>query len=62
MNDVKSLSHSKWRCKYHILNAEYLSTEQVLKARGLMKIMEGRDKMTNTAVLLSAENIIQVLS
>ena len=21
MNDVKSLSHSKWRCKYHIVFA-----------------------------------------
>lgn len=43
----------------HILNAEHLPTEQVLKARGLMKTIEGRDKLTNAAVLLFAENIMQ---
>ena len=30
----------------HILNAEHLPMEQVLKARGLMKTVEGRDKLT----------------
>ena len=43
----------------HILNAEHLPMEQVLKARGLMKTVEGRDKLTNAAVLLFAENIMQ---
>ena len=27
MNDVKSLSHSKWRCKYHIVFAPKYSLE-----------------------------------
>ena len=31
MNDVKSLSHSKWRCKYHIVFAPKYRRQIILK-------------------------------
>ena len=43
----------------HILNADHLPIEQVLKARGLLKTVGGQPKLTNAAVLLFAENIMQ---
>ena len=42
-----------------ILGAEHLSTEQVLKARGFLKNKDGKNYLTNAAVLLFAENIAQ---
>lgn len=42
-----------------ILDAEALPTEQVLKARGLIRTVNGRERLTNAAVLLFAENIMQ---
>lgn len=29
MNDVKSLSHSKWRCKYHIVFAPKYRRQEI---------------------------------
>jgi ATP-dependent DNA helicase RecG len=43
----------------HILNADHLPIEQVLQARGLLKTVGGQTKLTNAAVLLFAENIMQ---
>ncbi len=34
MNDIKSLSHSKWRCKYHIV---FASKYKRLKIYGKLK-------------------------
>ena len=42
-----------------ILRAENDSFEQILTARGFMKIIEGKKYLTNAAVLLFAENIQQ---
>lgn len=44
--------------KQHI-DAVNLSTEQILRARGFLKNLNGTEKLTNAAVLLFAENIQQ---
>lgn len=44
--------------KYY-LDAEDLSTEQVLSARGFIKKVNGEERLTNAAVLLFAKNILQ---
>ena len=31
MNDIKSLSHSKWRCKYHIVFAQKYRRQVIYK-------------------------------
>lgn len=43
----------------NIIGAEHLSYEQVLKARGFIKEVNGESRLTNAAVLLFAENIQQ---
>lgn len=42
-----------------LLGAEHLSTEQVLQARGFLKVKEEKQYLTNAAVLLFAQNIAQ---
>ena len=42
-----------------LLDADDIPDEQVLLARGLMKSVDGKKKLTNAAVLLFAENIMQ---
>ena len=39
------------------LNAENLSNEQVLQARGFLRMVEGKAVLTNAAVLLFAQNV-----
>ena len=41
------------------LDASHLSTEQVLKARSFIKTQDGKDYLTNAAVLLFAKNVAQ---
>lgn len=41
------------------LHAEDLSYEELLKARGFLKQQKGSNKLTNAAVLLFAQNIVQ---
>ncbi|MBO6179945.1 MAG: putative DNA binding domain-containing protein [Selenomonadaceae bacterium] len=43
----------------HRLDADELTAEQVLKARGFIKKVDGKDFLTNAAVLLFAKNIAQ---
>lgn len=42
-----------------VINAEGLPSEQVLSSRGFMKEIDGKQKLTNAAVLLFARNIMQ---
>lgn len=42
-----------------IIGAENISTEQMLRARGFTKVVDGKRYLTNAAVLLFAENITQ---
>lgn len=42
-----------------ILNASNLSYEQLLTARGFIRMQNGQPKLTNAAVLLFAKNVIQ---
>lgn len=41
------------------IGAEKLETKQVLKARGFLRKKDGKEYLTNAAVLLFAENIFQ---
>jgi ATP-dependent DNA helicase RecG len=41
------------------IGAENISTKQLLKARGMIKIINGEERLTNATVLLFAKNIIQ---
>jgi len=43
----------------HRLDADELTAEQVLKARGFIKKVDGKDFLTNAAILLFAKNIAQ---
>ena len=41
MNDVKSLSHSKWRCKYHIVFAPKKSSLMIFDKHANLKYKYG---------------------
>lgn len=42
MNDVNSLSHSKWRCKYHIVFASYCICNGVFIHTSLCEFHQGK--------------------
>lgn len=56
---VKDLDNDLINQYKKILGAEELSTEQLLKARGFLKEKDGKEFLSNAAVLLFAQNINQ---
>lgn len=56
VSDLDTLLLAKYREKLH---AEDLTYEQLLEARGFIRLQGGIKKLTNAAVLLFAKNIVQ---
>lgn len=56
IDDLDKVLLTKYK---RIIGAENISDLQVLKARGLVKSIKGREYLTNAAVLLFAENVQQ---
>ena len=54
MNDIKSLSHSKWRCKYHIV---FAPKYRRLEVYGKLKVDIGVIAFTPVSVPFYSDSI-----
>ena len=57
MNDIKSLSHSKWRCKYHIVFAPKYCRQVIYKKiridiRKILRVMRKKKSRNNRSRML----------